>query len=428
MASGAASALAALDAGLAQIEREDGRWNAMLALDPAASRLARRADAAARGGLVLGPLHGVTLAVKDNIDVAGTASSSGCRALAAAMPHGDAPVIARLKAAGAIVTGKTNLSEFSFEVRSRSSLGGDVRCPFAPEATAGGSSGGSAVAVARGYAMAAIGTDTGGSIRIPAACNGLVGLRPAHGVLPLDGIAPLAPSTDTVGPIARCVDDARLLYSVMGGQIAPMDMPRAPRLGVLRQAFGSDPHIVAAAERAMAALHAQGVELVDPFAIADIEQLIGGPHIVDIEFAAAFDAYLARNFAPNTGPASLAAILRSGAFLPDHRAAIEARLARDPAEAAAVLERHRLLAAAIGTAMAQDDLDGLIYPTLRVMPQGLDNPKVGWAPELAPRTGWPAISVPAPVPPGSRPVGVELLVPAGSEELLFALARHIEHA
>ncbi|MEE4451679.1 amidase [Novosphingobium resinovorum] len=401
----------------ARIAAEDHRWNAMLVLAPDDGD--RRPAA--------GPLHGLTLAVKDNIDVAGMATTSGCRAMAGAMPRANAAVMDRLLAAGAVVIGKTNLSEFSFEVRSRSSLGGDVRCPFAPDASAGGSSGGSAVAVARGFAWAAIGTDTGGSIRIPAACNGLVGLRPAHGMLPLGGVAPLAPSTDTIGPIARTVADAERLYRAMGGTIAATAIPAAPpRLGVLRQAFGDDPRIVAACERTLHRLAQAGMELVDPFTIPDIEALLAGPHIVDAEFAAAFDDYLARNFLPGTAPANLAAILAGGDFLPDHRKAITERLVRKPGEAAAILERHGELTATLVQAMAAHRLDGLVHPTMRVIPEGLGNPSGGWAPELAARTGWPAISVPAPTAPDERPVGVELLVPAGREGLLFDLARTME--
>jgi len=425
---GIGEAEAALDTCLARIQAEDHQWNAMLALSPGARAAARAADAATCRGVSLGPLHGMVLALKDNIDVAGMATTSGCLALAQAMPLANAAVVDRLTAAGAVIVGKTNLSEFSFEVRSRSSLGGDVRCPHAPDATAGGSSGGSAVAAARGFAMAAIGTDTGGSIRIPAACNGLVGLRPAHGALPMAGIAPLAPSTDTVGPIARTVADAERIYRAMGGAVPDMSRKSAPRVGVLRQAFGRDPHIAAAAERALAALAQDGTVLVDPFEVPGIEALLAGPHIVDIEFAAAFDAYLAANFAAGTGPSSLAAILESGRFLADHRPSIAARLVRDPAEAGPVLERHRQLHAALVAAMTAHRLDALVFPTMQVVPEGLGNPPVGWAPELAPRTGWPAISVPAPVPAGTRPVGIELLAPAGRERLLFDLAGTIENA
>lgn len=398
----------------------------MLALNPRARMAAREADAARGRRTPAGSLHGMVLAIKDNIDISGMATSSGCLALEAAMPLTNATVIDRLIAAGAIIVGKTNLSEFSFEVRSRSSLGGDVLSPFFPATTAGGSSGGSGVAVARGFATAAIGTDTGGSVRVPAACNGLVGLRPAHGILPLDGVAPLAPSTDTIGPIARTVEDARRIYLAMGGRIAGGESREPPRIGVLRAAFGTDPRVIAACERALRKLADGGAEIVDPFVIPDIAQLLAGPHIVDVEFAAAFGAYLARNFVTGTAPQSLAALLEGGRFLPEYRPVILNRLSRDVEEARAVLAAHRRLTDTLVRAMAERRLDGLFHPTLRVIPEGLGNPSVGWAPELAPRTGWPAISVPAGAQ--SCPVGVELLAPTGREQMLFDLARIIEQA
>lgn len=405
------AAPATLAQALDRIAREDHRWHAMLALNPDA------------GPATPGPLHGMVLAVKDNIDVAGLPTSSGCRALAQGAALADAPVVTRLRAAGAVVVGKTNLSEFSFEIRSKSSLGGDVLCPYAPDATAGGSSGGSAVAVARGFATAALGTDTGGSIRIPASCNGLVGLRPAHGVLPMAGIAPLAPSTDTVGPLTRSVGEARLLYTIMGGPIGGA-VPLRPRVGVLRQAFGQDPRILAACEGALARLAAAGVEVVDPCTLPDVEALLEGPHIVDAEFASAFDAYLARRAVTQGGPASLDALVAGGDFLPDHRPVLIARMETAP-DPAPILARHRDLTAMLHAMMVQHQVDALFYPTMRVIPEGLGNPPGGWAPELAARSGWPAITVPA-AAPGQRPVGVELLVPARQEATLFALATLLE--
>lgn len=413
---------------LARIASQDQHWHAMLALNPQAQTIAAELDE----HTPTGPLFGKILAIKDNIDLAGMATSSGCKALAQAMPLGDADVVARLKAAGMVVIGKANLSELSFEIRSRSSMGGDVLCPFAPHATAGGSSGGSAVAVALGFADMALGTDTGGSIRIPAACNGLVGLRPAHGALPMAGIAPLAPATDTVGPITRNLADAKALYRAMGGQLGPLGPVKGMRLGLLHQAYGEDPAILAAMALAEQRLAAAGVELV-PLTLEGIEDHLAGPHIVDAQFAASFDAYLASNFHEQTAPASLSELVASGQFLPEHSASLRRRMRRPP-DAAPILAAHRRLASQLELAMAQLGLDGLLYPSLRVIPQDLDNPKGGWAAELAARTGWPAISVPAlgrpalppcpdqPSPDQPRPVGAEILVPAGEEAKLFALA------
>ena len=413
-------AVALRDQCLARIAQDDHQWHAMRATDP---------DAGVQPGVTGGALYGVPIVVKDNIDVAGMPTTSGCQALAGAMPLRDAAVVARLRAAGAVLLGKTNLSEFSFEIRSRSSLGGDVLCPFDPATTSGGSSGGAAVAVARGYAVAALGSDTGGSIRIPAAINGLVGFRPAHGALPMAGVAPLAPSTDTVGPITRCVADALCVFQALGGQVTPFAGSLSGiRIGVVRQAFGDDPRVLAAMEVACDRLRLSGAVVVDDFAIADIAGHLKGAHIVDVEFGAAFDVYVARNFVAGTAPGSLAELIDTGAFLPEYDAVLRQRLAADPGDAQAVLARHAALRTALQQAMADARVDCLIYPTLRVVPDSLDNPKGGWAAELAARTGWPAISVPVVAAAGARPIGAELLMPAGDEARLFALAAVLETA
>ena len=168
---------------LAQIaahDRDGAGLGAIITISSDAETDAWRLDAAQRSGRGLGPLHGIPVVIKDNIDVAGHPTTSGNPTLARAMAVRDAEQTLRLRRAGALILAKTHLSEFSFEVRSRSSLGGDVRNPFDTSVTAGGSSGGSAAAVAAGFAVAALGTDTGGSLRIPAAFNGLVALRPRH--------------------------------------------------------------------------------------------------------------------------------------------------------------------------------------------------------------------------------------------------------
>ncbi|WP_333840034.1 amidase [Novosphingobium sp.] len=425
LASGALSARALLAACRDAVADRDGALHAMIALNPAAQAEAEAADRAAARGERLGPLHGIPVVVKDNIDVAGMPTTSGCIGLARAMPLRDAAVVTRLRAAGAVLVGKTNLSELSFEIRSRSSIGGDVLHPANPAVTPGGSSGGTAVAIVSGFALAGLGTDTGGSIRIPAAYTGLVGFRPAHGALPMAGIAPLAPSTDTVGPIARSVADLRVMLDALGH---PVDArPHTGlRVGILRQAFGSDPAIAAALAPMLAQLAAGGVRVVDPVALPDDVLPLAGDHIVDAEFAEAFDAYLASNFAPGTAPASLAALVESGAHLPEYAAPLRARLARKGQSTAMILADHDRLSAAMTDLLATAGVDVLLFPTSQVVPRSLDNPKGGWAPELAARSGWPAISVPSGACIDGLPVGIELTGPAGSEALLLALAHHIE--
>lgn len=401
------------------------RFHAFLADNPAAQDEARAADRRRSEGGPLPPLLGIPVAVKDNIDVAGLPTTSGCRALAGAMPRASATVIERLRAAGAVIVGKTNLSEFSFEIRSRSSLGGDVLHPLAPQATAGGSSGGSAVAVTRGYALAALGTDTGGSIRIPAAYNGLVGFRPAHGALPMDGIAPLAPSTDTVGPLARTVADLRLLLAALGRPAAPV-AHRWFRVGVMGELFGSVPAVITECEAALERLSGQRVTLVALPPLPAPCRPDHGDHIVDAEFAAAFDGYLRRNFMPGTAPQSLAELVASGAFLPDHAAALAARMAVAGRETKSILARHRALAAQLAAWRQALRLDALAYPTSQVLPTDLGNPRGGWGPELAARSGWPAITVCAGRTEEGMPVGLEFLAPPGQEGVLLELAARIE--
>jgi Asp-tRNA(Asn)/Glu-tRNA(Gln) amidotransferase A subunit family amidase len=427
LAHGAVSASDLLDECLSAIAARDGALHAMLALNPAARSDAAAADRAHASGQTLGPLHGIPIVLKDNIDLAGMPTTSGCIGLRGAMPLRDAVIVARLRTAGAIVVGKTNLSELSFEIRSRSSLGGDVLHPLDPRVTPGGSSGGAAVAIHAGFAVAGLGTDTGGSIRIPAAYTGLVGFRPAQGALPMRGIAPLAPSTDTVGPIARSVGDVESLLAAMGLRfLAPGT--GAFRVGILRQAFGGDPSIAAAVSRVIARLDQQAVKIVDPVALPDDLLPTGGEHIVDAEFADAFDAYLAANFSPGTAPANIAALLQSGAHLPEYAETLHARLSRKGGSTAEILTGHARLRAAMAELMTDERLDALLFPTSQVVPTSLDNPKGGWAPELAARSGWPALSVPSGCSISGLPVGIELTGPAGTEATLLALARMIENA
>lgn len=426
LARGQISARALLNACLSRIAACDGALHAMLALNPASRPDADAADRAVAQGRTLGPLHGIPIVIKDNIDLAGMPTTSGSIGLRNALPLRDADMVARLRAVGAIIVGKTNLSELSFEIRSRSSLGGDVIHPLDPGVTPGGSSGGAAVAVHAGFALAALGTDTGGSLRIPAAYTGLVGFRPALGALSMRGIAPLAPSTDTVGPIARSVEDVEILLAAMGLYFGAA--PARPfRVGVLRQAFGSDPHIAAAVQHAVARLERQGIGMVDPVALPEDVLPIGGEHIVDAEFADAFDVYLATNFRPGSAPADIAELVQRGAHLPEYAQTLRARLARKGGSTAAILAAHARLTTAMAGLMASERLDGLLFPTSRVVPTSFDNPKGGWAPELAARSGWPALSVPSGSLVARLPVGVELIGPPGTEAILLALAGLIEN-
>jgi aspartyl-tRNA(Asn)/glutamyl-tRNA(Gln) amidotransferase subunit A len=182
---------------------------------------ARAADAEIAAGRHRGPLHGIPISLKDLIDVAGVATTAASRLREGRVARRDAPVVQRLRAAGAVFVGKTNLHEFAFGTTNEDSGWGPARNPIDPTRSPGGSSGGSAIAVQTGMSIASVGTDTGGSIRIPAAACGVVGLKPGWGEIPAAGVIPLSRQLDHVGPLARSVADAGLLYYVMFGDNAP---------------------------------------------------------------------------------------------------------------------------------------------------------------------------------------------------------------
>ncbi len=192
---------------------------------------AAAAERAIASGQYRGPLHGVPISVKDLIDVAGTATTAGS-AVPPGHPAHDAPIVTRLREAGAIVIGKTNLHEFAFGTTSEESAFGPVRHPLDPSRSAGGSSGGAAAALLEGMCFASIGTDTGGSVRIPAAACGVVGLKPGLGEVPTDGIVPLSTTLDHPGPLARTVGDAAAVFHALCGR-APAFATAAPRPLVL---------------------------------------------------------------------------------------------------------------------------------------------------------------------------------------------------
>jgi aspartyl-tRNA(Asn)/glutamyl-tRNA(Gln) amidotransferase subunit A len=271
IASRAVSSAALTDECLARVARENGRLNAFITvLDAEARAQASLADEELAAGRCRGPLHGIPVSLKDLIDVAGAPTTAASRVLDGYVAAQDAPVVARLRAAGAVFLGKCNLHEFAFGTTSEDSAYGPVRNPWDPTRSAGGSSGGSAAAVVAGMGLASVGTDTGGSIRIPAAVCGCVGLKPTYGELPCDGIVPLSRSLDHVGPIARSVADAWLLFHAMAGRPdhAPLPRPRPARslrLGLLRPYF-TDVLDDAVAERfsdELSRLRSSGARVID---------------------------------------------------------------------------------------------------------------------------------------------------------------------
>jgi aspartyl-tRNA(Asn)/glutamyl-tRNA(Gln) amidotransferase subunit A len=229
---------------------------------------ARQADAELAKGHDRGPLHGVPLSLKDIIDMRDVPTTAATKVRDGHLAAQDAPVVARLRNAGAVLLGKVNLHEFAFGTTNEDSAFGPVRHPLDPNRSPGGSSGGSAASVLDGMAYASIGTDTGGSVRIPSAACGLVGLKPTLGEIPLDGIVPLSTTMDHVGPLCRSVEDAAAVYDVLCGRQAESRTARplnGLRVGLLRGYFTAllDPQVAAAFETACAQLAAAGAILED---------------------------------------------------------------------------------------------------------------------------------------------------------------------
>jgi len=404
--------------------------NALLGVNPDALAEAARYQTLRRRGQLTGPLHGVPLIVKDNIACAGLPLTLGCAALAQLRATTDALVVRRLRQAGAIILARANMSEFAFDVRSRSSLGGDVRHPTFPTLTAGGSSGGSAAAVAAGMAEGALGTDTGGSIRIPCSYTGLVGLRPRVRRAQMQGIAPLSLSKDTVGPMVHSVQDAALLHAVIHGQtpstLEPMSL-KGVRLGVIRAVEGDDPEQLAVWYDALVTLRRRGATLVD-VGLPILPEVASATCLSLYEFRVAFDAWLRRH--PGA-PEGLQAIVASGQFLPEFLPLLNQMLAcekiKSPAWRAGRQLRRRLRQT-LGLLAEQGRLDGFLYPTVGRIPESLAKMPPGCAPELAAISGFAAITLPCGTTRTGFPVGFEILSPAAEETALLALAAACETA
>ena len=229
---GECSAVALVEACLARVRALDPRLQAWAHVDAdGALATARERDAEARAGRLRGPLHGVPLGIKDIFDVAGMPTTAGARTFAHTRPARDSGAVARLRAAGAILLGKTHTTQFAYRDP------GPTCNPWNHAHTPGGSSSGSAAAVAARMVPATIGSQTVGSILRPAAYCGVVGLKGPHGLVPVDGAVPLAWSLDHAGPFARSVADAALVLSVMADHVFETPVVQAPRLVVGRQLF-----------------------------------------------------------------------------------------------------------------------------------------------------------------------------------------------
>jgi len=278
---------------IADLDEAGPALHAVIALDPRALADADARDAERAAGHVRGPLHGIPVLLKDNIDAPPMATTAGSLALANHHPPRDAFLVARLRAAGAVILGKTNLSEWANFRSTRSisgwsGVGGQTKNPYVLDRNPCGSSAGTGTAIAASLATVGIGTETDGSIMCPSSVAGLVGLKPTVGLVSRDGIVPISRSQDTAGPMARSVADAAAVLTVIAAADANdadttdagrhatdytthlnADALRGARIGVVRKSMGFHPDVDAAMERAIATMRAAGAIVVD----ADIPTL-----------------------------------------------------------------------------------------------------------------------------------------------------------
>ena len=437
---------------LARIEAFDHQGpelNAMVALNPKAVEQAEALDEARAAQGPRGPLHGVPVIVKDNYDTSDIPTTGGSIALAGSVPPDDAFQVRRLREAGAVILGKANMHELAYGLTTISSLGGQTRNPYDPARNPGGSSGGTGAAIAASYAAVGMGSDTCGSIRVPASHNNLVGLRSTRGLSSRDGIIPLSHTQDVGGPLARSVTDLAIVFDATVGfdpadEITALGADQIPasyldhlradglqgaRIGILRALFGEAPEdqqVARVVDAAIEKMEEEGAETLE-VTIPDIRQLLQGASVLRQEFGFDLQEYL-RN-TPGAPVSSLEEILDQGLY----HAAVEGQFRRSSSVDSLDTEGYRdrlakreTIRATVIQVMENNDLDALVYPTIRRTASRIGESQRGNNCSLSATSGLPAISVPAGFANDGMPVGVELLGRPFAEPRLLELAYSFE--
>jgi Asp-tRNA(Asn)/Glu-tRNA(Gln) amidotransferase A subunit family amidase len=390
-----------------------------------------------------GILSGVPFAVKDNIDTAGLPTTAGTKALGGSLPLRNARVVQQLIDAGAYLVGKTNMHELGMGVTSNNGTYGPVRNPADRRRSAGGSSGGSAVAVASGAVPFALGTDTGGSVRIPASFCGIVGFRPTPGRYSSDGLVQISWTRDTIGVLAGSVNDISSIDHILTSEpgVEPLH-PSALRLGVPRCDFYNDldPKVARATEKALDGLADAGVALIEvQMGTPRADALKAGFPIVDFETQRALTAYLETLTGPDRPTFET---LAATAASPDVNLLLQQLLDQPESHAsyATALELRDKLRSTYERVFAENALHGLIYPTvITTAPLIGEDTSISHNGRKADvlRTlvanatsaavaGTPAISVPAGTKPDGLPVGLTLDGLMGSDRTLLSAAATVE--
>ena len=445
MSKGLVTSVELAKAYLARIEAYDQkgpRLNAMIRLNPKALTQAEEMDRERDEKGPRGPLHGIPIVLKDNYDTRDMPTSGASLALAGLVPPDDAFQVKRLRQAGVVILGKTNLHELAAGITTISSFGAQTRNPYDPSRNPGGSSGGTAAAVASSFAAVGMGSDTCGSIRIPAAHNNLVGLRPTKGLSSIDGIIPLSHTQDTGGPLARTITDLAIVLDATIGYdsadpatkiVEDLELAsfsdalntealRGARFGVLTNLFGEEQEdgevaeVVRKAITDMERLGALAVEITIP----DFDEIMEDAGVIGFEFKFDLSDYLTQSRAPVS---SLGEILESGLYhvaLEDTFRRRNAPEKRDSEEYRAALAKRGKIREKIVELLDKHLLDALVYPTIRRKAAKLGERQFGSNCQLSAYSGLAALSIQAGFTPDGLPVGIELLGRPFSDNRLVA--------
>jgi Asp-tRNA(Asn)/Glu-tRNA(Gln) amidotransferase A subunit family amidase len=436
---------------LRRIKVYDGVLNSLITVNPKALREAAGLDAMLAQGKIAGPLHGIPVILKDNYDTYDMPTTSGAKALAGLQPRKDAFIAAALRAAGAILMAKANLTELARHGMTVSSMCGQTLNPYDLTRTPGGSSGGTGAAVAANFGAAGTGSDTVNSIRSPASANSLVGLRPTRGLVSRTGISPCAPFQDQGGPITRSVTDAAVMLNVMAGYdpddastgaIRGKTLPdytqslrkgglKGAKIALLTTNLGDDPEVTKIVRRAAADMKRLGASIVE----TDVPELhaptlIANNDVQRWEQKISLDRYLA---APdrNAPVKSTEEYVRTGLLTPSiagdmAEKAAERHPETDP-EYPARLRKNAELRAFTERLMRDGGIDAFLYPLQTILVVRTDDPRgqAGRNGLTAAVIGLPALTLPggfsAPTDsaPLGVPVGIELMgAPFGEERLI----------
>ena len=441
-----------VDAYLARIEAYDQQGpslNAITVLNPRAREAADALDAERKSKGPRGPLHGIPILVKDNYETIEMPTSAGSIALAGFHPARDAFQVRRLKDAGAVIIGKTNMHELAAGITTVGSRFGQTRNPYDLDRNPGGSSGGTGAAVAANFAVAGMGSDTCGSIRNPASHNNLVGLRGTQGLSSRTGIVPLSSTQDIGGPIARSIVDLALMLDATVGSdqadpstaisaehIPPsyraalrIDELRGARLGVIRSLFGTageDQEVTGIVQRSLDALKKAGAEISD-VVVPGLDDLLRDGSMINTDFKFDLAEYLAA--AGNPPVKSLGEILDKGLYHAALEANFRARNAieqRDNEQSRRARIKRTALRGAVEAVLNEHKVVALVYPTLRRKPARIGDAQGGTNCQLSAHSGLPALAVPAGFSDDGLPLGIDLLGARFSERELLSLGYSIE--